>query len=228
MDRAIIVALLGAALAGCDPASGSWKGDALHRAVHDTAGLQAPGDTMDLTLTQALRSRRSVREFAARRLSDLEISRLAWAAQGITHPDGRRTAPSAGALYPLELYLATSEGFFHYDARGNRLTSLHGTDLRPALERAAHGQAPVGTAPAVFVIAAVYGRTAAKYGTERAARYVHMEAGHAAQNLLLMAGALGLGAVPVGAFNDAALGRALHLPSGEAPLYLVPVGEPRR
>jgi SagB-type dehydrogenase family enzyme len=94
------------------------------------------------------------------------------------------------------------------------------------MQRAALGQAAVGDAPAVFLLAAVGERTTAKYGPERGARFVQMEAGHAAQNLLLQAVALGLGAVPVGAFDEAALSRALDLPAGEAPLYLIPVGHP--
>ncbi|HEU5171872.1 MAG TPA: SagB/ThcOx family dehydrogenase [Gemmatimonadales bacterium] len=181
-----------------------------------------------MSLTHALRTRRSVREFRADRLSAAELSQLAWSAQGITHEAGYRTAPSAGALYPLELYLATADGLFRYRPSGDRILPFSAGDLREAMKNAAHGQEAVGEAAAVFVIAAVYSRTAAKYGPDRGARYVHLEAGHAAQNLLLQATALGLGAVPVGAFDDAALHRALGLPRDEMPLYLIPVGRPRR
>jgi SagB-type dehydrogenase family enzyme len=185
-------------------------------------------DSTGVTLTRALEARRSVRDFAPRRLSQMEISRLLWAAQGVTHPDGLRTAPSAGALYPLEVYLSTADGFYRYRPQDHRLVRVGEADLRGAMQRAALGQEAIGTAPAVFVIAAVYRRTAAKYGLERGARYVHIEAGHAAQNLLLEATALRLGSVPIGAFNDAELARALALPADQEPLYLVAVGEPRR
>jgi SagB-type dehydrogenase family enzyme len=188
--------------------------------------LPAPAESGALPLEQALRRRRSIREYTSRPLSAREIGQLLWAAQGVTSSEGFRTAPSAGALYPLEVYVATAQGFYHYEPTGHRLTQRSSRDLRPALQRAAH-QDPVGRAPAVFVIAGVYTRTAAKYG-ERAERYVVLEAGHAAQNLLLEAVALGLGAVPVGAFDDAGVQQALDLPSGYQPLYLIPVGHPTR
>ncbi len=185
-----------------------------------------------LTLEEALAARRSVREFSAAPLTDRELSQLFWALQGVTEaapaPAGarRRTAPSAGALYPLETYVATAAGLFHYDPEGHRLLRCAGRDVRRALARAAHDQDAMRGAPAVFAIAAVEARTERKYGA-RAARYVHLEAGHAAQNLLLEAVALGLGAVPVGAFDDARVHDVLGLPADEQPLYLIPVGRPR-
>jgi SagB-type dehydrogenase family enzyme len=199
----------------------------MHQAAESTIVLPPPADR-GVTLARALEARRSVRDFSARPLAQVEMSQLLWAAQGITHPDGHRTAPSAGALYPLELYVATSEGVFHYLPPGHRLARLENTDVRAGMQRAALGQPAVGSAPAVFVVAAVYPRTAAKYGAERGARFVHIEVAHVAQNLLLEAVALGLGAVPVGAFDDLALARVLGLPPDQAPLYLIPVGEPLR
>ncbi len=193
-----------------------------------SSALPTPAESGSLSLEEALRLRRSVREFDRRALSDREISQLLWAVQGITHPDGYRTAPSAGALYPLEIYVATGTGLYHYKLRGHRLAQRSPADVRPAMQRAALGQEATGEAPAVFVIAAVYGRTAVKYGASRGERYVHLEAGHAAQNLLLQAVALGLGAVPIGAFDDAGIKQALGLPSDHEPLYLIPVGSPRR
>jgi SagB-type dehydrogenase family enzyme len=168
-----------------------------------------------------------VREFTEDALSLEEIGQLLWAAQGITHPDGYRTAPSAGALYPLEVYLITPEGVYHYDPPGHRLSLHQQGDLRLELHAAALGQGTVLHAPAVFVIAAVFERTEKKYGKERSPRYVHLEAGHASQNLLLQAVALELGAVPVGAFTDDEVIEALSLPDGYQPLYLIPVGHPR-
>lgn len=170
--------------------------------------------------------RRSVREFGTEPLTQAQLGQLLWAAQGITSPQGYRTAPSAGALYPLELYLATSEGVFRYDPTGHELETVDNIDARQTLFEAALEQEPVRQAPAVIVVTAAYERTAAKYGQERSPRYVHLEAGHAAQNLLLEAVALGLGAVPIGAFHDEAIQSALGLPADHQPLYLIPVGHP--
>jgi SagB-type dehydrogenase family enzyme len=142
-----------------------------------------------------------------------ELGQLLWAAQGITSDRGLRTAPSAGALYPLELYAAVPEGVFRYEPHEHQLVSISSQDLREGLKNAALGQEPVGQAPAVFILTAVYQRTAVKYGTERGPRYVHLEAGHAAQNLLLEAVALGLGAVPIGAFDEKAVQGVLGLPA---------------
>lgn len=192
----------------------------------DTAQLPPPARQGKLSLEEALRRRRSVRDFTDQRLDDATIGQLLWAAQGTTHRDGGRTAPSAGALYPLELYAATADGLFHYEPGTHGLTRRAPRDVRGVIARSALGQEAVREAPLVIVVAAVYERTSGKYGG-RAERYVHMEAGHAAQNVLLQATALGLGAVPVGAFDDGALARALALGDRERPLYLIPVGRPR-
>jgi SagB-type dehydrogenase family enzyme len=188
--------------------------------------LPRPLLTGERSLEQVLKARRSVREFSGKPLTDEAISQLLWAAQGVTHRDGRRSAPSAGALYPLEFYLLMSTGLFRYDPYVHTLRQCGSADLRAPLCRAAWAQDAITSAPAVFLIAAVYARTAAKYGG-RAGRYVHMEAGHAAQNLLLQAAALDLAGVPIGAFDDDDVSKVLDLPADEAPLYLVPVGHPR-
>ena len=189
--------------------------------------LPPPDRTGRVTLEQTLARRRSLREFAAQPLSEQELSQLLWAAQGITHPDGLRTAPSAGALYPLELYMATAGGFYHYDPGEHRLDLHSEGDLRTALYHASLEQDCVREAPAIFVIAAVYERTERKYGRQRGPRYVHLDAGHAAQNMLLQAVALGLGGVPVGAFYDDQVQKALSLPREQQPVYLIPIGHPR-
>jgi len=189
--------------------------------------LPAPARTGRMTLEETLARRHSVREFDRRALSEPQLGQLLWAAQGITHGDGLRTAPSAGALYPLELYVATAAGVFHYDPGKHQLQRISEADARPELWRAALEQNQVRDASAVFVIAAVFERTARKYGPTRAPRYVHMEVGHAAQNLLLQAVALNLAAVPVGAFHDDQVQKVLALPKDHEPLYLIPVGYPR-
>jgi SagB-type dehydrogenase family enzyme len=188
--------------------------------------LPKPTKVGHTSLEEVLARRRSVREFASKPLTNEQLGQLLWAAQGITHEDGLRTAPSAGALYPLEIYVATSAGFFHYRPSSHELQRRSDRDLRPLLHRAALRQDPVLKAPAVFIITAVYERTIQKYGSDRSPRYVHLETGHAAQNLLLEAVALGLGAVPIGAFDDREVQTALSLGS-EQPLYLIPVGYAR-
>jgi SagB-type dehydrogenase family enzyme len=189
--------------------------------------LPPPEQKGKMSVEEALARRRSVREFTREALTERELSQLLWAAQGVTHPDGLRAAPSAGALYPLELYVATASGFYHYDPPRHRLLQLSDRDLQAALRRAAWDQEAITQASAVFVFAAVYERTSRKYGAARTPRYVHMEVGHAAENLLLEAVALGLGGVMIGAFQDAAIQNALGLPADHSPLYLIPIGHPR-
>jgi SagB-type dehydrogenase family enzyme len=180
-----------------------------------------------LSFEEALARRRSVRSFTEEELALEEISQLLWAAQGLTAAWGGRTAPSAGALYPLEVYVATADGLYHYVPQGHKAIVVSQADLRPKLWEVALEQDAIRDAPAVFVIAAVYERTAKKYG-ERAERYVKLEAGHACQNILLQAVALGLGAVPIGAFYDDQVQAALSLPPDHEPLYLIPVGHPQK
>jgi SagB-type dehydrogenase family enzyme len=192
----------------------------------DAQDLPDPDLTGRTTLEETLTRRRSVREFGPGRLTETQIAQLLWAAQGTTGSNSLRTAPSAGALYPLELYVATADGLFLYESETHRLDPRSDRDLRSRLQDAALGQDAIGAAPAVFVITAVYERTAAKYGAGRTPRYVHIEAGHAAQNLLLQAVALGLGGVPMGAFDDERVRETLALPADQAPLYLIPVGIP--
>jgi SagB-type dehydrogenase family enzyme len=193
----------------------------------DTVQLPAPNRVGSLSLEEALAQRRSVREFDPAPLTAAELGQLLWAAQGITHERGYRTAPSAGALYPLEIYVATEEAVFHYDPQEHSVTVVSRDDVRTALYEVAGRQAAIRQAPAVFIVTAVFERTAAKYGPARSPRYVHLEAGHASQNLVLQSVALGLGAVTIGAFDDEGVQRVLGLPSDHEPLYLIPVGNPK-
>jgi SagB-type dehydrogenase family enzyme len=165
-----------------------------------------------------------VRAFREQALAASEVSQLLWAAQGITDPRGYRIAPSAGALYPLEIYAVTPNGVFHYDPAGHALELIKERDSRGQLHQAALRQEPVLQAPLILVVTAVYARTEAKYGPERSPRYVHLEAGHAAQNVLLQAVCLDLGAVPIGAFRDSDVQKVLGLPADHQPLYLIPIG----
>ncbi len=174
-------------------------------------------------LTKVILARRSVRAFTHEPVPLDKLGALLWAAQGITSPHGLRAAPSAGALYPLELYVANEDGVFHYKPAKNTLTQMQTNDVRRALGAAALGQPCVAYAPAIIVFGAVCARTTKRYG-ERGLMYIYMEIGHAAQNLMLKAVALGLGTVAVGAFDEQAAATLLQVHKDTRMLYLVPVG----
>ena len=180
------------------------------------------------SIEECLLKRRSVRNFTEKELTLEEISTLLWACQGITEKRmGFRTAPSAGALYPLEVYLAKKDGLFHYIPVGHKVERLSSEDLRDKLCKAARSQGFIREAPCVFVITGVPKRITGKYG-ERGIRYMWIEVGHTTQNLLLEAVALGLGSVPIGAFFDDEVARVLKLSREEISLYIVPIGYPKR
>ncbi len=181
---------------------------------------------------RVLGKRRSVRDYADSPLTKDEVMKLLWAGQGITGAMGARTAPSAGAFYPLRVYLVVgnvkelSPGVYKYKPEGNTLAKVKDGDVRSALTAAALDQRWVKEGAVDIVIAAVYEETATKYGV-KAERFVHLEAGHAAQNILLEATALELGAVPVGGFDDAKVAMTIGLSRNENPLYIIPVGRKR-
>jgi len=181
---------------------------------------------LKMTLGEALARRCSIRDFTQRQLSLAEISTLLWSAQGITHGDHLRTVPSAGALYPLRIYVLTWEGIFAYSSLSHAWGKYKDGDHREALARAALGQYPVHEAPVDFVIGGHADITAQKYG-HRAERHMYCEMGHAAQNMQLVVTALGLGSVAIGAFDDDAISELLGLKEQKyTPGYIVPVGEP--
>lgn len=198
-----------------------------HVSSAQTIALPAPRTQGTLTLEEALVRRRSVREYTNVPLTFIEIGQLLWAAQGVTSSAGQRTAPSAGGLYPLEIYVATRDGVYHYEPASHSMTAQIVGDKRQSVYNASLQQSAVRDAPAVFVIAAVYARTSGKYG-DRTERYVHLEAGHAAQNLALEAVALNLGSVTIGAFEDDQVQQVMALPSDYKPLYVIPVGHPKQ
>jgi SagB-type dehydrogenase family enzyme len=197
--------------------------------VGDTIILPEPRDSGEISIEQALLERRSVRNYKDEALTLAEVYQLLWAAQGITHPRGYRTAPSAGALYPLELYVVAGNvtglqaGIYKYRPQGHELEKVAGVDVRTKLCAAALDQECVEDGAAVLVFAAVYERTTRKYG-ERGVRYVHMEVGHAAQNVYLQAVSLGLGTVVVGAFDDDEVEKLLQMEDDERALCIMPVG----
>ncbi len=187
--------------------------------------LPPPDLAGDEPLESVLSRRRSEREFADRAVGDDVLGQLLWAGQGITDDAGHRTAPSAGATYPLELYVITATSIAHYVPEGHRLERRPDTAVLGQLGDAAFDQGFVATAPAVVVIAGSVARTSAEYGAV-ADELMQREAGHAAQNILLQATALELSAVPVGGFDPGAIERLLLLAPGEEVLYLVPIGHP--
>lgn len=179
------------------------------------------------SLESVIAARRSVRRYTPQPLSNEALGQLLWAAQGITGGTPlKRAAPSAGAQHPLEFYVCRKDGIWRYLPEQHLLQIHTENDVRSALGRASWKQDFIGTAPCVFLTTAVYKRSTEQYGERGQTRYVPMDAGHAVQNLLLQAVALGLGAVCVAAFDDHLIKEIIELPVTEEPLYLTPVGYP--
>jgi SagB-type dehydrogenase family enzyme len=193
--------------------------------------LPPPVTQGGMPLVEALEVRRTVRSFASRSLDLKQVSQLLWGADGASDPRGLRTSPSAGATYPLDLYLVAGErgvkdlatGVYHYLVAGHALGPVASGDARAAVARTSLHQSWMAEAPVMVVITGEYRRCTARYG-ERGVRYTHMEAGNVSQNLFLAAEALGLGAGIVGAFEDEALAQVLKLPPTHKPLLVMPVG----
>ena len=189
--------------------------------------LAKPDKVGSVSLEQAIAARRSRRDFLPRPLTLEQIGQLTWAAQGRDEVCGYRTAPSAGATYPLELFVVTGEALFAYLPDKHALEKLKDRDLRPALASSAWGQEFIQAAPLTIILAAQFTRTTGRYG-KRGVRYVYIEAGHAAQNIHLQAEALALGSVAVGAFDDASVSKVLTLPDYLEPLYMIVIGHCHR
>jgi len=193
--------------------------------------MKLPTPRLDgqVSIETAVRARRSLREYTEAPITLADLSQVLWAAQGVTAAGGFRTAPSAGALYPLEVYVFAGNvgdlpaGIYKYHPCGHTLSRVAVGDARRALRQVALDQFSTNDAAAVILLAAVYERTTAKYGS-RGIRYVHLEAGHAAQNVYLQAVALRLGTVAIGAFDDEGVKRVAQLSAHEQPLYLLPLG----
>lgn len=188
--------------------------------------LPQPRLTGTISLEQALATRRSVRNFGSGTLDYNQLGQLAWAAQGITEQKmGFRTAPSAGAIYPIELYFATAQGLFVYNPADHTLVQTVDKDIRAELSRAALGQSAVAQAACDIIITGSVKKVAARYG-QMGRTYTILEAGHIAQNILLQAVALDLGAVPIGAFEPSPVRRLCRLTTGVEPFYIISVGHP--
>ncbi|AAM05785.1 TPA: SagB/ThcOx family dehydrogenase [Methanosarcina acetivorans] len=180
-------------------------------------------------IEELIAKRRSIREYADRELSEPLISRFLWVTQGTSSKEGLRTAPSAGALYPLEVHVVIGEGsgleagIYRYVTEEHSLIQEIPGDMRKKLSEAALSQGMIKNAPVSLVISAIYPRITSKYG-KRGLRYAHMEAGHAAQNVYLLGVELGIGTCTVGAFEDEEVKKVLKMPANEDPLYIMPLG----
>jgi SagB-type dehydrogenase family enzyme len=193
--------------------------------------LPSPAHSSEVSLEETLHTRRSVRLYQAFPLKLVKVSQLLWSGQGITDNRGYRTAPSAGATFPLEVFLVAGEveelqpGIYHYRPHNHHLQLITSGDLREELYRAALKQESVLHAPASIVLAVDYDRTTGRYG-DRGVRYVHQETGCAAENIALQAVALNLGTVFIGAFYDEQVKKILGLPKHLQPLAILPIGRP--
>lgn len=192
--------------------------------------LPEPKLTGNTPVEEAILKRRSVRDFLKKPLSLDDVSQLLWSAQGITDKQkGRRTAPSAGALYPLEVYITAGsitgleQGIYKYIPHENELIKIASGDFRTELSKYSAQPSAIQTAPVTLVFSAVYSRTSVKYGS-RAERYVHIETGHASQNVCLQVISLGLSTVTIGAFQDEQVKKTMNMQENEEPLYIMPVG----
>lgn len=207
--------------------------------------IELPEPVLDsqTSIEEAMKNRRSERSYRDENISLAELSQILWAAYGISKPysdgpdflrGGLRTAPSAGALYPLEIYVVAGNvegldaGIYKFDSEHHELVKLLHGDKRAELKEAALGQGMVKDAAANLVYTAVFERTAKKYGERGKNRYVYMDLGHSAQNVYLQAESLGLGTCAVGAFTDEEVAEVVPISQNEAPLYIMPLGKPKK
>ena len=196
--------------------------------------MRLPSPTWEGTVSveRAIKQRRTIRSFAAKALDLDQLSQLLWAAGGITDDRGfKRAAPSAGALYPMDVYVVVGSegippieaGIYHYRPATHQLAAIGRGDKRSSVARASLSQMWMAEAPLTMVVTAEYARASVKYG-KRGPRYAMIEAGHIGQNIFLQAQALGLEAGIVGAFHDREVIKVMEIPSAHEPLLLMPVG----
>jgi len=204
--------------------------------------LPSPELKGKVSLEETILRRRAVRRYRREPLDLSQLSQILWSAQGITGTREFRAAPSAGATYPLEIFVVVGKqgviaseakrapkelpaGIYHYEADSHSLSLRKPADLRPDLARATLDQEFIIDAPVDIVICALYHRTSYRYG-RRGERYVHMEVGHVGENIHLQAVALRLATVEVGAFHDEEVRKVLGVEEQIKPLYIMPVGKP--
>ncbi|HNW98531.1 MAG TPA: SagB/ThcOx family dehydrogenase [Bacteroidales bacterium] len=189
-----------------------------------------------MSLVESLWKRRSIRVYKDTCLSLNEVSMLLWAAYGVSDSVkwggiGLHTAPSAGALYPLEVYLVAGNitglpsGIYRYHPLGHYLTLIKSGDYRVELYEASLYQGMIKNASASIVYSAVFARTTGKYGKRGRERYVCMDLGHSGENVYLQATAMGIGTCAIGAFDDSKISKIMQMPKVEEPLYIMPLGK---
>ena len=187
--------------------------------------LPKPALVGSMSLEECIYKRKSVRSYSDKRIQIEQISQLLWATQG--KKGSKRTVPSAGATYPLEIYVLIKEkGYFHYNLVKHSLELITDNDICNDMTKESWNQQFIEEAYLNIIICADYSRTTQRYG-ERGVRYVHIEVGHCAQNIHLEAVALDLASVPIGAFQDSGVKRVMNLPKNIEPLYIIPIGYPR-
>lgn len=203
-----------------------------------TYQLPAPTTTGRLSVEEAMLRRRSHRNYLGGAIDISELSQVLWAAYGITKADdsrpsfrgGFRTAPSAGATYPLEIYVVVGKvkgieaGVYRYRSDGHLIIRENDRDIREELAAAALNQEMIADAPASLFYSAFYSRTMQRYGERGREHYVPMDLGHSAQNVYLQVESLGLGTCAIGAFNDEEVSKVMNLAEQEEPLYIMPIG----
>ncbi len=202
--------------------------------------LPHPRTSGDQSLEEIFLNRRSRRDFQTSSLSPSEISQILWAAYGLKEPErgkrytgkANRTCPSAGAIFPLEIYLVAADiidipsGFYHFIPDEHALKLIHDKDLREDLYKIAYPREMIRVAPASLIYIAIESRVMDRFGERGRQRYIPMDIGHSAQNVYLQAEALGLGTCAIGAFDDEGIKQVLDLPAEEIPMYIMPVGYP--
>ena len=194
--------------------------------------LTTPEVASGISLEEAIKKRRTIRSFRKEPLSLKQFSQILWAAQGITGPRGfGRASPSAGALYPLDLYAVVGKqsvegldtGIYHYVPTDHTIRKIADEDRRAEVAIASLSQMRMADAAVLFVVTAEYGRITIKYG-DRGIRYAHMEVGHVGQNIFLQCHTLRLSAGIVGAFHDKEVARTIGVEKNHEPLIIFPVG----
>ncbi len=208
--------------------------------VLQTINLPAPRHDGGVSIEKAMLERRSVRQYSPDPITLADCSQLLWSAYGITltlekMPDfvrgGLRTAPSAGARYPLELYLVAwnvsdlPPGIYRYESNGHKLQKIADGDFRDPLAEACLGQDWLKQAAVSIVYSAVFERNTVKYGERGRQRYVCMDLGHSGENVYLQCGSMGMGTCAIGAFTDLRLKQVIGMTKEEEPLYVMPVGK---
>jgi len=202
--------------------------------------LPQPRYKSDFSIEECLLLRRSIREYKKEPLTLAEVSQILWAAYGINEEidnppaylrGGLKTAPSAGALYPLEIYLVAGEvtglekGVYKYITEDHALQKVQDGDIRADLCNAGLDQDMIEDAPADLVFSGIYSRTTIRYGERGRLKYVPIDVGHAGQNVYLQAIALGIGTCAIGAFDDEMVKMVMEFPEEEEPMYIMPLGK---